>query len=686
MIDTNPFFADAWTTPHGLPPFDRIDDAHFMPAFRQAMQAHNEAVNAIAASPDTPTFANTIEAMERAQFPMQRVGSVFWNLASADSNDARQAIEREIGPLLAQHWTAIYTNKALFARVKALWEAVETLGLNGEQQQVLEQYHRGFVRSGAALTEAQIQRMKAINAELSTLSTTFTQNILADEKNYQLVLETEADREGLPPFVIEAAAQAGRDRGLPGKHVITLSRSSIEPFLTYSSRRDLREKVYKAYIARGEANQATDTRPLIANILQLREERARMLGFKTFADFRLDNTMAKTSERARGLLNAVWPHAKRKAEAERDALQAIAQREGLNEPIAAWDWHYLTEKRRKAEFDIDGAELKKYFSLDQMIEAAFDTATRLFGVTFRKLHGVPLYHPDVLAWEVRHANGEVIGLFLGDYYHRPSKRSGAWMSGYRGQHRLAGHVTPIIVNVMNFSKGAEGQPCLLSLDDARTLFHEFGHGLHGLLSNVTYPSVSGTAVDRDFVELPSQLYENWLLRPETLSRYALHVETGQPMPDDLLSKVQAQQTFNQGFMTVEYTASALFDMDAHEADVTNGFDADAFEARMRERIGVPAEIALRHRPTHFQHIFSDERYAAGYYTYLWAEVMEADAFDAFLEAGDVYDRGVAQRLYEHVYSAGGKVKPEEAYRAFRGHDPAVTPLMTKRGLIDAEAA
>ena len=666
-----------WQTPFKLPPFEAIRDEDFLPAFDEAMRLHLAEVQEIAESPAEPTFANTVEAMERAGHGLRDTASVFFNLALADTNDERQRIEREVSPKLSSHAMAILTNAKLFARIAKLFDDAATLGLNAEQAQLLEHYHKKFVRAGAKLGAESKARLKEIEARLSELHTAFGQNVLADEKSFQLVLENEDDLKGLPDFVREAAAGAAAARGLPGKHVITLSRASVEPFLEFSQARDLREKAYKAYIARGETAGATDNRPLIREILALRAERAKLMGFETYAAFQIADAMAKTPANARRLLEDVWTRAKTKAEEERAVLETLAQSEGHNEPFAAWDWHHYAEKQRVAEFDIDGRELMPYFELNNMVAAVFDTAHRLFGLSFKEVSGVPVYHPDVRVFEVADRDGKLIGLFLGDYLHRPSKRSGAWMSSFREQERLDGEVLPIVVNVLNFTKGT---PTLLSLDDARTLFHEFGHGLHGLLSDVTYNSLSGTNTDRDFVELPSQLFENWLLQPETLSRFALHAETGQPMPAELLDRVLAARKFNQGFATAEYAASALYDLDIHEHAEPAAVDAAQFEESMRARLGVPHAIALRHRPPHFQHIFAGSSYAAGYYTYLWAEVMEADAFGAFEEAGDIFDAEAAGRLRKYVYSSGGKMKPDEAYRAFRGREPSPEPLLEKRGL------
>jgi peptidyl-dipeptidase Dcp len=676
-VQTENILLQDWQTPFKLPPFEVIRDEDFVPAFEEAMRQHRAGVAAIAEDSAEPTFANTVEAMERAGRTLRDTASVFFNLSGADTNEERQRIERVISPKLSSHRMAILTNPKLFARIAKLHEAAGGLGLDAEQAQLLETYHKMFVRAGAKLDGPSKERLAEIEARLSTLQTAFSQNVLADEKSYQLVLEDEDTLRGLPDFVRQGAAEAASARDLPGKHVITLSRASIEPFLEFSQRRDLREKAYKAYIARGETAGATDNRPLIREILTLRAERAKLMGFETYAAFQIADAMAKTPGHARRLLEDVWTRAKDRAEQERAALQAIAQGDGHNEPLAAWDWHHYAERRRNTEFRLDGRELMPYFELSNMIAAVFDTAHQLFGLSFKEISGVPVYHPDVRVFEVRDRTAKLIGLFMGDFFARPSKRSGAWMSTFRDQERLDGEVLPVVVNVLNFTKGT---PTLLTLDDARTLFHEFGHGLHGLLSDVTYHSLSGTSTDRDFVELPSQLFENWLMQTETLSRFALHASTGEPMPAELLGRVLAARTFNQGFATAEYAASALLDLDIHEAAEPEAIDAGVFEEALRARLGVPGAIALRHRPAHFQHIFAGSSYAAGYYTYLWAEVMEADAFGAFEEAGNIFDPAVAARLHEYVYSSGGKMKPDEAYRAFRGRDPSPEPLLEKRGL------
>jgi peptidyl-dipeptidase Dcp len=668
-----------WSTPFGAPPFAEIAPEHFRPAFERALAEHRSEIDRIAGDPAPPTFDNTIAALENAGRLLDRVSAVFWNLASADTNDALQAIEREISPKLAQHWNAITSNAALFARIDAVMQGAGSADLNPEQRRVLERTHLAFVRSGARLGPEEKKRLGEIMERLAALGTQFSQNVLADEKSYELPL-TEEDLAGLPDFLIDAARRAAEERGSAAKFVITLSRSLIEPFLTFSPRRDLREKAFMAWTRRGENGGATDNRGIIAEMLNLRRERARLLGYETFADYKLDNTMAKTAANVRALLNDVWPAAKRRALQERDKLQAIAQREGANITIEPWDWRYYAEKVRKAEYDLDESDVKPYLPLDNVIEAAFYTAGRLFGLSFSERPDVPVYHPDVRAFEVTDSTGAHVGLFLGDYFARPSKRSGAWKSAYRRQERLAGDIRPIVVNVMNFAKGSGDTPALLSFEDARTLFHEFGHALHGLLSDVTYPSISGTSVARDFVELPSQLFEHWLLTPEVLGRFARHYRTEEPMPAEMIEKLRAASTFNQGFATVEYLSSAIVDIDFH-SEAYNGEEPIAFERAVLDRIGMPQEIVMRHRTPHFSHIFSGDGYSSGYYSYMWSEVLDADAFSAFEETGDVFDPETASRLKEFIYAAGGLRKEDEAYIAFRGRLPTVEGLLKKRGLL-----
>ena len=683
MTQPNPLLSE-FTGRFGLPAFGAVTPDHFRPAFDAALAQHRAEIDAIAASAGTPTFANTIEALEKSGRALERVANVFFVLAGADTGDAIEAVERDVSPLLARHSNALYLNRALYARIADLYARRDTLGLSAEQARVLDRYHTRFVRAGAALDQAQQDRLAAINERLATLGTQFGQNVLADEKSYALVLD-EGDLVGLPDFARDAARAAAEERGHSGKYAVTLARSSAETFLQFSARRDLREKLFQAFIKRGENGGATDNRATIAETVKLRAERAALLGFATFADYRLDDQMAKTPAAARKLLEEVWTRARARALADRDDLQKLIAEEGGNFALAPWDWRYYAEKLRKARYDLDESEIKPYFELDRMIAAAFDTAGRLFGLSFTPVD-VPLYHPDARAWEVTDKSGAHVGLFIGDYFARASKHSGAWMTSLRDQEKLTGSVTPIILNICNFSKPASGEPALLSFDDARTLFHEFGHALHGLLSNVTYPLLSGTAVPSDFVELPSQLYEHWLEVPEILQTYARHARTGAPMPQDLLDRVLATRTFNQGFALVEYTSCAILDLDVHALPQSDELDVDGFEKQALERIHMPAELVMRHRLPHFQHLFSGGGYAAAYYSYMWSEVLDADAFAAFSETGNAFDPATAQRLRDYIYSAGNLRDPGEAYKAFRGRLPTVEALLKKRGIDQPAAA
>ncbi len=560
-VGENPLLAP-WTGPFEAPPFTKVEPWHFRPAFDAGLKEARREIDAVAANPEPPTFANTIEALERSGRTLERVASVFFNLAGAETNDELQAIEREIAPVLSRFRSEMHLNDALFRRIDALKTNEAAPGLSPEQARALRRYHLDFVRAGAgALPEAKA-RLAAIAERLASLSAQFGQNVLADEKDWLMLLDRQ-DLDGLPEFFIASAAAAAVERGHPGRYAVTLSRSSVEPFLQFSARRDLRETAFRAWTARGEKGGATDNRAIAAEMVRLRAERARLLGYGSYAHYRLADTMAKTPESALDLLESVWAPGAASALREQEALQAIVSSEGGNFKVAPWDWRYLAEKRRKAEFDFDEGAIKPYLQLDRMIEAAFYAAERLFGLTFKERFDLPLYHPDVRAWEVAGRDGRPIALFLGDYFARASKRSGAWMSNYRGQHKLDGGQKPIVVNVMNFARGGAGEPSLLSFDDARTLFHEFGHALHGMLSNVTYPILSGTHVAGDFVEFPSQLYEHWLEQPEMLRRFARHYKTGEPMPDALLERLLSARRFNQGFATVEYTASALVDLKLH---------------------------------------------------------------------------------------------------------------------------
>jgi peptidyl-dipeptidase Dcp len=680
MTSDNPFF-ESWTTPFGAPPFARIRPEHFMPAYERAFADHETEIDKIANQKASPTFDNTIVALENAGRALQRVDDVFGQLCGTDSNDTLLAIERDISPRTAAHWNKTRMHEGLFGRIDALYQKRDELGLSGEQTRVLERHHTKHRREGAALGPDKKQRLATIVERLAALGTAFSQNVLADEQSYTMELDGEADLAGLPDFVRDAAAAAAEERGMKGRHVITLQRSSVEPFLQFSSRRDLREKAFRAWIARGDKGDKTDNKAIIAETMALRTERARLLGYPTFAHYRLDDAMAKTPEAVRGLLEKVWKPARKAALADRDALQELIAEEGGNFKVAAWDWRYYAEKLRARRCDFEESEVKPYFQLDRVIEAAFYGAQKLFGLTFHPVD-VPVWHPDVRSWEVRGADGGHVGIFYGDYFARPSKHGGAWMGTLRDQEKFAGDVRPIVLNVMNFNKG---DPTLLSFEDARTLFHEMGHGLHGLLSNVTYPTVSCTSVLTDWVELPSQLYEHWFEQPEVLRKFARHYKTGEPIPEALVEKLMAAKNFDRGCQTLEYISSALVDLDLHLQPSADKLDINAFERATLDRIGMPEEIAMRHRPPHFTHVFSGGYYASAYYSYMWSEVLDADAFAAFEETGDIFNPEIARSLYRNVLSTGGSRDPAELYVAFRGRLPTADALLKKRGFADAPA-
>ncbi len=675
-----------WNGLHGLPRFDALNDGDFAPAFDAALAAHEKEIDAIADNPEAPTFENTVVALETAGDALSRVSALFWNRAGAHTNDTIQALERDISPKMSRHYSKIGMNAALFARIDTLWEARESLGLTLEQTRVLERHWKGFVKSGAKLPKPEQEKLAGMNEKLAGLGTQFGQNVLADEKSWALILSDGADLDGIPEFLKDAMAAAARERGEDSKFAVTLSRSIIEPFLTFAERRDLREQAFKAWVARGENDGATDNRGIIRDTLALRDEVAKLLGYGNFAELKLDNTMAKTPDAVNHLLREVWAKAvKRAGEEEADIAKLIAD-EGKNHDVMPWDWRHYAEKIRAQRFNFSEAELKPYLQLEKIIDACFDVAGRLFGIRAVEKKGVPAYHPDVRVFEIRDREDRLVALFLGDYFARSSKRSGAWMSSFQSQHKLPlkngrNGELPIIYNVCNFAKPAEGKPALLSLDDARTLFHEFGHALHGMLSNVTYPSVSGTGVSRDFVELPSQLYEHWLTVPAILKQYAVHFETGEPMPQALLDKVLAARTFNSGFNTVEFTSSALVDMAFHTRDKVE--DPMAVQTEVLSEFGMPKSIVMRHASPHFQHIFSGG-YSAGYYSYMWSEVLDSDAFAAFEETGDAFNREMAAKLKDNIYSVGGAIDPEDAYKAFRGKLPSPDAMLVKKGLATFE--
>lgn len=668
---TNPLLSH-WDTPFEIAPFGEISDDDFEPAFDIAIKEARQNYISVSENPDAPTFENTIEALEQAGEVFDRVLSVFYNLAGADSTPKRQELQRVFSPKLAAFSSEINMNSALFARVETLWQQRDDLALTNEQSRVLMLHRRGFVRAGALLQGDDRDRLKDVLQRLAVLGTEFSQNLLADERDWFMVL-ADTDLDGLPKFVLDAAKAAAQEKGTDG-HIVTLSRSLITPFLQFSTRRDLRQKAYEAFVARGANGGDTDNRDIAAETLELREERAKLLGYDDFASFKLETEMAKTPDAVRKLLMDVWEPAKSAANADAEILACMMHEDGVNGELEAWDWRYYSDKRRAIEHDLDEAEIKPYLQLDRMIEAAFDCATRLFGLTFSPLD-VPLYHEDARAWEVSR-NGAHVAVFIGDYFARGSKRSGAWCSAMRSQKKLGGDVRPIVVNVCNFAKG---DPALLSFDDARTLFHEFGHALHQMLSDVTYESISGTSVSRDFVELPSQLYEHWLEVPEVLQKFATHAQTGAPMPVDMLQRLLAAGTYDMGFSTVEYVASALVDLEFHNGAAPA--DPMAKQASVLANLGMPHAIRMRHATPQFAHVFSGDGYSSAYYSYMWSEVMDADAFSAFEEAGSAFDPKMAKLLQEHILSTGGSKDPEELYMAFRGKMPEVQALLKGRGLV-----
>ncbi|MBI5255636.1 MAG: M3 family metallopeptidase [Burkholderiales bacterium] len=680
--ETNTLLVE-WDQPHGLPPFAHIRPEHFQPAFERAMRLHRQELQAIAQDSAPPGFDNTVAAFDRSGLLLGRIESLFYNLAASATSPELQAVQRALAAPLAAHNSAVYQDAALFARIDAVHQRRDALGLDDEQRRLVERTRLAFVRAGAQLAPPQRARYAAVMQRLAELTTSFAQNVLHDEASYLLPLPDEAAMAGLPDFLRAAARQAAAERGQSGA-AITLSRSLIVPFLTFSERRDLREQAWRAWVSRGEPRADMAGRPdnctIAREILALRREQAQLLGYDTYADYALADTMAGTRQRVWALLDEVWQRALPAVERERALLREAQAAAGVSGAIEGWDWRYWAEKVRVARFALDEAELKPYFALPSMVAAVFDCAERLFGLRFALRTDLAGYHEDVLAYEVSDSTGRVLGLFLHDNFSRPAKRSGAWMSSLRWQHRNGEVSTPVILNNNNFAKGAPGAPTLLSLDDVRTLFHEFGHGLHGLLSDVGYRRLSGTQVLRDFVELPSQLFEHWAQEPAVLKRHARHAVSGEPIPDELIRRIDAAAKFGQGYETVRYLASAIVDMAAHESTEPVE-DIVAFESRVLAARGLPPGVGLNHRLPHFQHLFSGSSYAAGYYVYLWAEVLDADAYQAFVEAGDPFDADVAARLRQQVFARGDSREPGAAYRAFRGRDARIEPMLRDRGLI-----
>ncbi|MDA9911462.1 M3 family metallopeptidase [Amylibacter sp.] len=674
MQTSNPLLSD-WEDMFQIPPFDLIKDHHFDEAFEEAFSQIELAINRISDQSDAPTFQNTVEELERSDELMEKVASIFANLASSNSNPTLEALQRKLAPKWAKVDSDIKLNSKLFFRIDTLFKNRMNLNLSKEQLRVLELYHLSFVRSGAELKGSEQQKLKKILQRLAELGTLFTQNLLKDEREWSMNV-TEKDLLGCPQFIKDAASEAAKERGIDG-YIITLSRSLIVPFLQFSPRRDLRQKAFSAWELRGANQGKTNNLDIVQETLILRQERANLLGYNSFSDFKLETEMAGSPEKVTELLMAVWEPAKLMANRDAKILTEMMKTDGFDEKFLPSDWRYYSEKRRVAEHDLNETELKPYFQLNQMIKASFHCAKKLFNLDFRRIDA-PMYHPDVMAWEVTRENKH-IAIFIGDYFARPSKRSGAWCSRFRGQSSMDKDQRPITVNVCNFAKAPEGQQCLLNFDDARTLFHEFGHALHSMLSNVKYAYISGTSVARDFVELPSQLYEHWLSVPSVLEKFAIHAETNEPIPKDLLKKLLDAENYDQGFSTVEYVSSALVDLAFHNEILTK--DPMQKQKEILDRIKMPAEITMRHATPHFAHIFSGDGYSSGYYSYMWSEVMDADAFEAFNEINNPFDSEIAHSLEKHIYSAGGSLPAKELYMNFRGSMPKVEALLKGRGFL-----
>jgi peptidyl-dipeptidase Dcp len=663
----------------GTPLFDLVKVADFKPALESGMAERLSEVERIAKNPAAPTFENTIAAMERTGRTLDRVQAVYGVWSSAMNNAEFQLVEREMSPKLAAFSDKITQNEALFRRIEAVYNSPAKSRLTSEQQRLTWLYHTNFVRAGARLKPDAKMRLSQINQQLAGLFTRFSQNQLADESERFLVLKSEAELAGLPQSLRDAAAEEATAKKMPGAWMVTNTRSSVDPFLTYSDRRELREKAWKMFVNRGDNGDAHDNNAIITEILQLRAERAKLLGYPTHAHWRLDDKMAKTPERTMKLMEAVWKPAVARVREEVADMQALAKKEGADIKIEPWDYRYYAEKVRKDRYDLDQNEVKQYLQLDKLREGMFWVAGELFNFNFTPVTNVAVYHPDVRVWEVKNkTTGKHIGLWYFDPFAREGKSSGAWMNAYRNQERVDGSITTIVSNNSNFVKGKPGEPVLISWDDATTLFHEFGHALHGLSSNVTYPSLSGTSVATDYVEFPSQILERWISTPEVLQKFAVHYQTGKPIPQNLVDRIERASVFNQGFATVEYLSSALVDMKMHLAGAQK-IDPDAFERNTLAELGMPSELVMRHRTPQFGHVFSGDGYSAGYYSYIWSDVISADAYDAFVEAGSPYDKAVAERLRKYVFSVGNTIDPADAYRAFRGRDPKIEALMRKRG-------
>ena len=689
----NPFFQE-WNTPYEVPPFLDIKDEHYMPAYQQGMKENLEEIDLIVNNPEAPTFANTIEELERTGKLLSKVGRVFSNLASSNTNPKLQELQRELSPMLSAHYDKISLNEGLFNRVDAIWQNRENLDLTKEQTKLLNDTRKGFVRSGALLSEDQKERISEINSKISGLSTSFGQNLLAETNGFELILEA-SDLEGLSDGVIAAAADAASQKmdsaesdeekdKYKDKYVFTPHRSSMYPFLTESTRRDLREKLYNSYVMRGDNNNDTDNKEIAAQIAKLRAERAQIMGYKTHAHFILDDNMLKTPEEVYDLLYKLWKPAVKRAKVEVADMQAVADSEGNDFKVAAWDWWHYSEKVRKEKYDLDESAIKPYLSLDNVLQGVFNTTNKLWGLNFTEIFDIDLYHPDARIWEVTDKDGSHLGIFIGDYFTRSNKRGGAWMSSFKGQSNLDGRERPIVVNVCNFPAPVGDDPALLSFDNVVTLFHEFGHAMHGTLTDVKYGSMAGTSGPRDFIELPSQLLEHWASEPQVLKSFATHYETGEPIPDELIEKLLNASKFNQGFINTEYLAASLLDMDWHTISADDELkDANKFESESMKKVGLIGEIAPRYRTTYFAHIFSGG-YSSGYYSYVHAAVLDSDAFEAFKEAGDVFDPDLSSKLRSSIYSMGSTEEAMDLFVEFRGRKPVIEPLLKVRGLDGSE--
>jgi len=672
----NPFFSD-YNTPFGVPPFEQIKTEHYVPAFTIGMEQEQEEIDAIANNPDPATFENTIVAMEKTGKILKKAQHVFFNILESNTSEELQNIAKDMAPKFSKHRDNINLNEKLFNRIKTVYGKRLGLGLNTEQKTLVEEYYKDFQRGGANLPPDKKDKFRKINEQLSLLSLKFGDNVLGEINRFEMVLEKD-DLDGLPESLILSAKEAAKEKGYEGKYLFTIHKPSMIPFLQNSTRRDLKEKIYKAYTNKGNHDDDLDNKAIVLKMANLRIERAHLLGYKSHADYVLEVTMAENPENVYKLLNQLWKPALKRAGAELKELQKMIDTEEKPFKLESWDWWYYAEKLKKAKYDLDENTLKPYFKLENVRQGAFDLANKLYGITFTELTDIPIYHKDVKVFEVKESNGAHIGLLYTDYYVRTSKRGGAWMDAFQSQSRIEGNKYPIIVNVCNFPKPAGDMPSLLSLDNVQTLFHEFGHALHGLLSNCTYPKLAGTSVPRDFVEMPSQIMENWVTEPEMLKLYAHHYETDEPMPDELIKKMQKASLFNQGFATVEYLAASFLDMNWHTLEETTELDVNKFEADFLNSIGLMPEIISRYRSTYFQHIFSGG-YSAGYYSYIWSAVSDADAFAAFQENG-LFDKKTAASLRENILSAGGKENPMILYKRFRGREPKIDPLLIRRGL------